>query len=134
MPHIPQYASPEFGGKSKGGLYGDCVEEIDDSVGQLLAALRQGGIDRNTFVFFSSDNGPLDNRYAGTDSVFFNSTAGLRGYKGSLYEGGFRVPCLVRWKGRGTMNEYYVDRLQHGFREMIKGGRPTMSDGRADGG
>ena len=60
MPHIPLYASPEFEGKSEAGLYGDCIEEIDWSVGQIMDALRRHGLDRNTLVFYSSDNGPWD--------------------------------------------------------------------------
>jgi arylsulfatase A len=88
--------------------YAAMVSRMDREVGKLMAAVKELGLDEQTIFVFSSDNGSLDNRYAGTDSEFFQSTAGLRGYKGSLYEGGFRVPCLVRWKGRiapGTVND-----------------------------
>jgi len=80
--------------------YAAMVTRLDREVGRIVDLVKQLGLDEQTIFIFSSDNGPLDNRFAGTDSEFFNSTAGLRGYKGSLYEGGFRVPCIVRFKGR----------------------------------
>jgi len=64
-----------------------------------LDLVKELGLDGNTIFVFTSDNGPLYDQLGGTDSEFFNSHAGLRGRKGSYYEGGFRVPCLVRWKG-----------------------------------
>ncbi len=82
FPHIPLYASPEFRGKSRHGIYGDVVEELDWSVGQVLGALKKAGAERNTLVLFSSDNGPW---YQG-------SSGGLRGRKGMTWEGGVRVP------------------------------------------
>ena len=62
--------------------------------------MKELGLDENTIFVFTSDNGPLYDELGGTDTEFFNSAAGLRGRKGSFYEGGFRVPCLVRWKGK----------------------------------
>jgi len=62
FPHVPLFASPRFKGKSPRGLYGDVVEEIDDSVGQIMAALRREKLDGKTFVFFTSDNGPWLNK------------------------------------------------------------------------
>jgi arylsulfatase A len=89
-PHIPLAASERFRGKSGAGVYGDAVEEIDWSVGQVLGALRSRGLDRNTLVMFSSDNGPW---YQG-------SPGRLRGRKGSTYEGGVREPFIARFPGR----------------------------------
>jgi arylsulfatase A-like enzyme len=76
------------------------VTRMDREVGRFLDLLRELGLEDNTMIVFTSDNGPLFDRYGGTDTDFFNSAAGFRGRKGSYYEGGFRVPCLVRWKGR----------------------------------
>lgn len=89
MPHIPQGASARFRGKSEQGLYGDVVREIDWSVGEILAALKQHGLDSNTLVMFSSDHGPW---YQG-------SPGRLRGRKGSTYEGGMRVAFFARMPG-----------------------------------
>jgi len=90
MPHIPLHASEKFIGSSSGGLYGDVIQEVDWSVGEILAALKRLDLDRNTIVFFSSDNGPW---YQG-------SPAALRGRKGWTYDGGVRVPFIARWPGR----------------------------------
>lgn len=94
MPHVPINASEPFKGKSKQGMYGDVMMEIDWSVGEVLKAIRDNGLDNNTLIIFTSDNGPWMNfgNHAG-------STAGLREAKGSSFEGGMRVPCLMRWKG-----------------------------------
>ena len=89
-PHIPLAASPRFKGKSSLGLYGDVIQEIDWSTGQIMAALERTGVDSNTLVMFSSDNGPW---YEG-------SPGALRGRKGSTYEGGVREPFLARFPGR----------------------------------
>ena len=87
-PHTPLAPGPAFRGRSAGGAYGDCVEEIDDSVGRVLAALKQGGVDRDTLIFFSSDNGPAPGKDGG-------STGPLRGGKFSTFEGGVRVPAIA---------------------------------------
>ncbi|MEN8126781.1 MAG: sulfatase [Planctomycetota bacterium] len=95
MPHVPLGVSEKFKGKSKQGMYGDVMMEIDWSVGQILKALRKNGLDRNTLVIFASDNGPWMN---------FGNHAGqvgpLREAKGTMWEGGARVPCIMRWPGR----------------------------------
>lgn len=88
-PHIPIDASPRFKGKSRKGIYVDAVEEIDWSVGEILSCLQRNGLDDNTLVIFTSDHGPW---YEG-------SPGALRGRKGTTYEGGCRVPFLVRWNG-----------------------------------
>lgn len=89
MPHKPLAASEEFYKKSGAGLYGDAIAELDWSVGRLLAKLKATGLDERTLVIFTSDNG----------ATFGGSTGGLRGMKGSSYEGGYRVPCIARWPG-----------------------------------
>lgn len=95
MPHIPLFASEQFKGKSKRGLYGDTIEEIDWSVGQILKSIKEKGIDQKTLVIYTSDNGPwkLDRGRGG-------SAYPLRGYKFQTYEGGMRVPCIMRWPSK----------------------------------
>lgn len=80
--------------------YAAMITRMDRDIGKLLALLKDLDLDERTIVVFASDNGPLYDRLGGTDTAFFNSAAGLRGRKGSYYEGGFREPCVVRWKGR----------------------------------
>ena len=87
FPHQPLYASEQFKGKSLGGLYGDAVEEIDWSVGKVLDCLKENGLENNTLVIFTSDNGPW----------FEGSPGSLRGRKGQSYEGGFRVPMIAKF-------------------------------------
>jgi len=94
MPHIPLHASPEFKGKSARGLYGDVIEEIDWSMGRILETLESLGIDGNTLVIFTSDNGPWDLKDGQGGSAL-----PLRGYKFQTYEGGMRVPMIAQWKG-----------------------------------
>jgi arylsulfatase len=89
FPHIPLAASERFRGKSPEGLYGDVVEEIDWSVGEVMAALKQNGLDQDTLVMTTSDNGPW---YQG-------SPGKLRGRKNTTYEGGVREPFIARWTG-----------------------------------
>lgn len=95
MPHIPLFVSESFSGKSEAGLYGDTIEELDWSVGQILQTLKDQGIDENTLVVFTSDNGPwkLKSGHGG-------SALPLKGYKFGTYEGGMRVPCIMRWPGK----------------------------------
>jgi len=94
MPHVPLFVSDKFKGKSEQGLYGDVIMEIDWSVGQILDKLQKEGLDKNTLVVVTSDNGPWLNygNHAGT-------TGGLREGKGTSFEGGQRVPCIMQWKG-----------------------------------
>ncbi|AWI10632.1 hypothetical protein CKA38_09950 [Ereboglobus luteus] len=92
MPHVPLHASSAFRGKSARGLYGDCVEEIDWAVGEILRVLREEGLDRNTLVIFTSDNGPWT-----TKKDAGGSALPLREGKNSSYEGGVRVPGIFWW-------------------------------------
>ena len=89
MPHYPVHASAAFQKKSDAGLYGDAVQEIDWSVGQIMDSIKQFGLDDSTLVIFSSDNGPWMQGNPGF----------LRGRKQQWFEGGFRVPFIARWPG-----------------------------------
>lgn len=80
--------------------YAAMITRLDRDIGRLLSLITELGLDANTLVVFTSDNGPLYDRLGGTDTDFFDSAGGLRGRKGSNYEGGLRVPCIARWKGR----------------------------------
>jgi arylsulfatase A-like enzyme len=95
MPHVPLFVSDKFKGKTQAGLFGDVIAEIDWSVGQILAALAQHGLDSNTLVFFSSDNGPWLSygNHAG-------SAGPLREGKGTTWDGGHLEPTLARWPGK----------------------------------
>ena len=94
MPHVPINATKGFIGSSRQGLYGDMIQEVDHHVGRIMKCLKEEGLEENTLVIFTSDNGPWANfgNHAG-------SAGGLREGKGTTYEGGVRVPCIVRWKG-----------------------------------
>ncbi|MGC6459386.1 MAG: sulfatase [Akkermansiaceae bacterium] len=92
QPHVPLYAGKEYEGKTAQGLYSDVIREIDAGVGQIMKALEDNGIDDNTLVVFTSDNGPwLSYGNHG------GSAKPLRNGKGTHFEGGYRVPCIMRW-------------------------------------
>ena len=93
MPHMPWAASDKFRKSSKRGLYGDVIQEIDWSVGQVLKALKKNGLDENTLVIFTSDNGPIPWMPNGGQAT------PLRGFKGTSWEGGQREIGIARWKG-----------------------------------
>lgn len=128
VPHlalqVPDDSLKEFEGKfpeepydgSRGYLphrtpraaYAAMITRMDHEVGKLLNLLKELGLEDNTIVVFTSDNGPLYDKLGGTDTDFFDSAHGLRGRKGSFYEGGFREPCVVRWPGKikaGTVSD-----------------------------
>jgi arylsulfatase A len=89
FPHVPLYVSPRFDGRSEAGLYGDVVETIDWSMGEIVAALERTGLSDNTLIVFTSDNGP-----------WFEGSSGIyRSRKGNSWEGGQRVPFIAYWPG-----------------------------------
>ena len=95
FPHVPLHVTDRFKGKSERGLYGDVVECLDWSTGRILDTLADLGLDDNTLVIFTSDNGPwLSMRENG------GSAGPLRDGKGTTWEGGMREPCIMRWPGR----------------------------------
>ncbi|MGB5369185.1 MAG: sulfatase-like hydrolase/transferase, partial [Flavobacteriaceae bacterium] len=95
QPHVPLFVSDKFKGKSKRGLYGDVIMEIDWSVGKILEALQENGLDKNTLVIFTSDNGPwlAYGNHAGSALPF-------REGKGTAWEGGQREPFIIRYPGK----------------------------------
>jgi arylsulfatase A-like enzyme len=103
MPHVPVFASDRFAGRSQGGKYGDAMEEIDWSTGEILRTVRELGLENDTILVFTSDNGPWlrSGKYGDLVSADEEGSAGpLRGGKFTTYEGGFRVPCIVYGPGR----------------------------------
>jgi arylsulfatase A len=106
MPHVPLHVSEHYRGKSRRGLYGDVIQEIDASIGEVLHALEVHGLKDNTLVIFATDNGPWL-RYG--DHA--GSAGSLREGKGTCWEGGVRVPCIMRWPGKlpaGTTSDAMV--------------------------
>ncbi|MCR9015431.1 sulfatase [Aquiflexum gelatinilyticum] len=104
MPHVPIYASPDFQGTSNRGLYGDVIQELDWSVGEVLRKLEEKGILENTLIVFSSDNGPwlVMEDHGG-------SAGPLREGKQFTFEGGVRVPTVAMWKGKIEPGQVYED-------------------------
>ena len=130
LPHVPLFTSKSFEGTSPRGLYGDVVEEIDHGVGQILQTLKETGLDENTIVVFTSDNGPwlIMNEEGGSAGL-------LRSGKGSTWEGGMREPCIM-WSpgnikpgivtGMGTTMDLFTT-----FSNMV--GAPVPGDRIIDG-
>jgi arylsulfatase A len=100
--------------------YAAMITPLDRDIGRMMDAVRELGVDENTVFIFTSDNGPLYDGHGGTDTDFFNSAAGFKGRKGSLYEGGVRVPLIVRWKSHIAANA--VSRRVTGFEDWL----PTL--------
>jgi len=128
FPHVPLFASDEFKGKSANGIYGDAVEEIDWSVGQIVHALRQRNLEQNTLVIFTSDNGAAQ-KWGGRNLP-------LKGFKGSTWEGGMRVPCLMKWPAAipaGTVSREIVSTLDIMPTISAIVGQPLPDDRKIDG-
>jgi arylsulfatase A len=109
LPHVPLYMGPNFEGKTKRGNYGDVVEELDWSVGQILNSLDENDIRENTLVVFTSDNGPWL-RYGDHGG----SAGPLREGKGTFFEGGYRVPGVMTWPGKieqGVVNDKFASTI-----------------------
>ncbi len=107
MMHTIIDASPRFQGKSRGSLYGDVVEEFDYETGRLLDVVDELGLRENTLVIYTTDNGPWNQpayyekkKGHPEGAIFWGDAGPLRAGKGSCYEGGYRVPCIVRWPGK----------------------------------
>ena len=130
MPHVPLFPGRAFQGKSKRGLYGDAVEELDWGVGEVLKTLKESGIMENTIVWFTSDNGPwiIKNEEGGSAGIF-------RDGKGSTWEGGVRVPCFVYWEGRFTphINEEVIVSMDIFATSVWMGGGEIPDDRMIDG-
>lgn len=155
MPHLPLHTTPDFYGKSNAGLYGDVIETIDWSVGEILKALREEGFADNTIVYFGSDNGPwqeAEDRMFNTpsqpegsnDSIWkrggnkpwdAGSSGTLRGHKHTTYEGGPRVPAMIRWPGKikpGTVTDEMVTHMDL-YTTFVKAGGGELPDYKIDG-
>jgi arylsulfatase A len=140
MPHLPLAISAERKGKSKAGFYGDVIEEVDWSVGQVLGALKKKGISDNTLVFFASDNGPWIDmpprmQQAGNELWHAGSVGPLRGSKGQTYEGGPRVPAMIRWPGKVAPKTVSSDLvgMPDIYRTLLSVAGAKLPDHRLDG-
>jgi len=140
MPHLPVRTTEEFRGSSRAGLYGDVIETIDWSVEQILTKLDEMEISENTIVFFASDNGPwlnLPERMLQDGNMPWHagSSGHLRGSKATTYEGGSRVPAMIRWPAQIEPNQV-TDQLvgmPDIYRTMMEIGGATLPDHTLDG-
>jgi arylsulfatase A-like enzyme len=131
FPHVPLAASEDFKGKSRRGLYGDTVEEIDWSTGEVMKALKDAGVDRETLVVFTSDNGPwLGKKLEGGSPGPFSEG------KVSTWEGGFREPAIFRWPGKipaGKTSYAFMTAMDLFTTFLTLGGLPVPHDRPIDG-
>ena len=131
MPHVPIFASEKFRGKSRRGLYGDVVEELDWSCGEVLKAVKDLGVEDNTLVIFTSDNGPwLGKQLAGGSAGLFEEG------KISTWEGGYLVPAIARWPGRvpaGVTNQSFATTMDLFVTFARLGGAKVPTDRAIDG-
>lgn len=140
MAHLPIFTAEQFEGKSEAGLYGDVMNALDWSVGEVLKALEDNGIDDNTIVFLTSDNGPWlnlpDRMLAEGVRPWHQGTTGLlRGAKHTSYEGGNRVPAMIRWPGQipaGQVTHELVG-MPDMFRTFMEVGGADLPDNKLDG-
>ena len=140
MPHLPLAVSDERRGLSSAGFYGDVIEEVDWSVGEVLQALEEKGIAENTLVFFASDNGPWVDmpsrmQQAGNELWHAGSAGPLRGSKGDTYEGGPRVPAMLRWPGKiasGQISDGFVG-MPDIYRTILSVAGAKLPDHKLDG-
>lgn len=134
--HVPRVPHPRFVGKSAGGTRGDAIEELDDTVGQVLAALDRLMLADDTLVLFTSDNGGvMDDGYEDVGRFDYHPNAPLRGTKGTLYEGGHRVPLLARWPGHvpaGAVSDALVAGLDFFATFAALTNQPMPKDGAGD--
>lgn len=140
MPHLPIHTAERFRGQSGGGFYGDVVETIDWSVGQILAALDEQGVAENTIVFFASDNGPWlnlpDRMLQAGNKPWHQGTAGLlRESKATTYEGGTRVPAMIRWPANIPPRQVTDDLVASPdiYRTLVEVGGGKLPDHPVDG-
>lgn len=140
MPHLPVNTTEKFRGQSRAGLYGDVIETIDWSVAQVLEALSQHGLTDSTIVFFASDNGPWLNPpkrmlQAGNQLWHAGSPGPLRGSKATTYEGGARVPAMMRWPGHIQPNQVSdaLVAMPDIYRTLLEVGRAKLPDHPLDG-
>ena len=140
MPHLPLAVSKERRGKSAAGLYGDVIEELDWSVGTVLEALQKKGISDNTIVIFLSDNGPWMDKpprmlQNGIEKWHSGSAGLLRGWKHVTYEGGPRVPAIVRWPGKVKAEQVSAELIGMPdiYRTILQIGGADLPDLKLDG-
>src|SRR5699024_2273431 len=137
---LPIHTTKEFKGKSRAGLYGDVIERLEWSVGQVLQALEEEGVGKNTIVFLAFGSGPWlnlpDRMLQGENKPWHQGTTGLlRGYKHTSYEGGGRVPAMIRWPDHISPNQV-TDQLvgmPDIYRTLLEAGGGELPDHRLYG-